>query len=204
MKINAAEFDQIARTVFLPVYPVIADIILKKTGIMSGKCLDVGCGGGYLGIALAAKTALDVCFLDESREMLSIAERNIVDAGVGNRAETLVADVHDIPLPDGSVDLVVSRGSLFFWEKQEKAFAEIHRVLRPGGAAFVGGGMGSARLKARVEAMMKERDCAGLNKAGRLTGKDACGAFAGFLETSAVSCFEMKKDDSGFWIYFRK
>ncbi len=55
MKINATEFDQIARTVFSPVYPVIADLIRKKTGITSGKCLDAGCGGGYLGIALAMK-----------------------------------------------------------------------------------------------------------------------------------------------------
>lgn len=49
MKMDPHEFDRIARGVFAPVYPVIAAQILDRTGIRKGVCLDIGCGGGYLG-----------------------------------------------------------------------------------------------------------------------------------------------------------
>ncbi len=55
MKVNVTQFDQIAREIFAPIYPVIAEQIVRKTGITAGQCLDVGCGG-YLGMALAKIT----------------------------------------------------------------------------------------------------------------------------------------------------
>lgn len=76
MKIDAKSFDQVARTVFAPVYPVIARQIIERTGITHGVCLDVGCGGGYLGAALARATDLFVHFFDESREMLGFGTPN--------------------------------------------------------------------------------------------------------------------------------
>jgi 2-polyprenyl-3-methyl-5-hydroxy-6-metoxy-1,4-benzoquinol methylase len=50
MSRNAMEFDKIAQEIFFPIYPVIADDILKLTGIRSGRLLDVGSGGGHLGL----------------------------------------------------------------------------------------------------------------------------------------------------------
>jgi hypothetical protein len=49
MEIDAQKFDRIARGVFAPVYPVIAGQIIARTGVTRGVCLDIGCGGGYLG-----------------------------------------------------------------------------------------------------------------------------------------------------------
>jgi SAM-dependent methyltransferase len=77
MKIDAQKYDHIARGVFAPVYPVIAHQILSRTCVTQGVCLDIGCGGGYLGAALARTTDLFLHFFDSSEEMLAIANRTI-------------------------------------------------------------------------------------------------------------------------------
>jgi hypothetical protein len=50
IKFDALKFDRIARDVFAPVYPAIAEQIIVRTGVVRGVCLDIGCGGGYLGL----------------------------------------------------------------------------------------------------------------------------------------------------------
>ena len=75
MKMDPQKYNVIARTVFAPVYPLISDQIIACTGINRGVCLDIGCGGGYLGAALARISNLFIYFLDQSSEMLEIACR---------------------------------------------------------------------------------------------------------------------------------
>ncbi|MDR3555775.1 MAG: methyltransferase domain-containing protein [Syntrophobacteraceae bacterium] len=78
------------------------------------------------------------------------------------RSDTLRGDVAAIELPDYSVNLVVSRGSVFFWEDCRGAFKELYRVLAPGGVGYIGGGLGRPRFANRSrngcwKAMMAER-----------------------------------------------
>ena len=141
---EAERYDAVALGANAALYEHYADRILRATGIRSGLCLDAGTGGGYLGLALARITELDFVLLDRSADFLRKAEGNISLAGLSGRARTLVADVHEIPLDDRSVDLVVSRGSIPFWTDPVRALREIHRVLAPGGKTFVGVGRGSA------------------------------------------------------------
>jgi arsenite methyltransferase len=58
-------------------------------------------------------------------------------AGLGN-VEVRRADATSLPLPDGSVDVVISNGVLNLVPEKDKAFAEIRRVLRPGGRLQLG------------------------------------------------------------------
>ena len=73
MQINAEEFDRRTRSVFKPIHPIIAGRILEHTGITRGACLDLDCGGGYLGMELAWQSDLQLVLLDLSEEMLAIA-----------------------------------------------------------------------------------------------------------------------------------
>ena len=50
---KALEFDEIAERIFAPIYPVLAAQIMAETGIKRGNCLDIGCGGGLLGLHVA-------------------------------------------------------------------------------------------------------------------------------------------------------
>lgn len=204
MDMNIREFDRVAREVFAPVYPVIAGQIRARTGITAGVCLDIGTGGGYLGIALAGLTDLEFYLMDKSPEMLEIAYMNVVGAGLQNRVRTILGDVHDIPREDNSVDLVISRGSLFFWEDKSRAFSEIHRVLKPGGKAYVGGGMGTGKLYRKIREEMEKR-----NPERQEDGKE--GRFADHrelyreaLNRAGISTYTLIRGDEGSWIQIAK
>jgi ubiquinone/menaquinone biosynthesis C-methylase UbiE len=147
--LSAAQFDEMARTLLAPVYPALARQILLDYRITFGRCLDVGGGGGYLAIELAQRSGLHVTVLDIDAEAIEIATRNIKEAVLEDRIDTVVADAAKMPLPDSSFELVISRGSFFFWDDKVGGLREVYRVLKPGGIGFVGGGF--SRLLPREE-----------------------------------------------------
>ena len=198
MDITPVEFDRIARHIFAPVYPVIARQITARTQVTSGVCLDLGSGGGYLGIALAASTRLKVVLLDRSPEMVRIARDNVAAAEMEDRIDAVHADVHRIPLCAASVDLVVSRGSVFFWEDKTAAFREVGRVLKPGGKAYIGGGMGTPALMEEITARMKaiHREL----RHGPGDSRSSEEQYRGILHNAGFVAYEVQRDERGFWI----
>jgi SAM-dependent methyltransferase len=96
--------------------------------------LDVGSGSGT--DALIASTlagpAGRVYGLDMTQAMLDKLRRNIAAMGAQN-VVPLEGNAEEIPLPDASVDVVTSNGVLNLVPDKPRAFAEIARVLRPGG-----------------------------------------------------------------------
>src|SRR5204863_10125804 len=70
--------------------------------------------------------------LDMTDEMLELARANAAQAGVGN-AEFVKGYIEDIPLPDASVDVVISNCVINLAADKAKVLAEAARVLRPGG-----------------------------------------------------------------------
>ncbi len=155
-KMNVMNYDRRALSMDSPMYAYYANKIKEKTGITRGICVDAGSGGGYLGMALAGITDLDLIFLDLSEKMLERAEQNIKNAGLQGRAKTLHADVHNIPLANESVDLVISRGSIPFWNDPLTALGEMYRILIPGGKVYVGTGRGTPEVRKQVEAKRKD------------------------------------------------
>jgi SAM-dependent methyltransferase len=149
-KTDPQKMALIARLAFAPIYPYLAQKIKEKFYITEGTCLDLGAGPGSLAIAMANITSLEIIALDIEPEMIEICKNNIAEAGLSRRIRTVNADVRSIPLDDNSIDLIISRGSLFFWEERTTAFKEIYRLLKPGGVAYCGGGMGNEQLKAQV------------------------------------------------------
>ena len=87
--------------------------------------------------ALAALPAVaSVVGIDPSPFFLERARQLAADlAGEGERVEFLEGDARAVPLPDGSVDVVVFYTTLCHVPGPERALAEAHRVLRPGGRA---------------------------------------------------------------------
>ncbi len=200
---GAEHMDRIAKTAFAPVYPVIAEQILDRCGISRGRCLDVGSGPGSLGIALAQASTLAVTLLDSSPDMLKIAKKNIRESGLSGRISPLAGDVHDVPLPAGSVDLVVSRGSLFFWEDLARAFSEIYRVLAPGGKTYVGGGFGTAELRDSIAATMRTENPDWKSFRDKNLGPENRTRIAGVIAGLGLP-HRIIYDDSGFWVIMEK
>ncbi len=96
--------------------------------------LDLGSGGG-IDVLLSARRVGPtgkVYGLDMTPEMLELAKRNQVEAGVDN-AEFLLGTIEDIPLPDDSVDVIISNCVINLSADKDQVLREAHRVLRPGG-----------------------------------------------------------------------
>ena len=201
---SAADFNEIAQTIFFPIYPVIANQILERTGIEQGQCLDLGCGPGHLAIALATLSDLKVCAMDNSRPMLRIAEENIRKYRLERRVRAVFGDVMEIPFNTGSMDLVVSRGSFFFWPNLSRGFSECLRVIRPGGIAYIGGGFGNARLKDEIAEKMRVRDPEWKEKRNRWSQNCTPPKVRAALVFADIRDYDLNKDDSGYWIVFRK
>ena len=96
--------------------------------------LDLGSGGG-IDVFLAARRvgpAGKVYGLDMTDEMLDLARANQAEAGVAN-AEFLKGRMEDVPLPEASVDVVMSNCVVNLSPDKDQVLREAHRVLRPGG-----------------------------------------------------------------------
>ncbi|AOY78463.1 methyltransferase [Clostridium formicaceticum] len=204
MHSKAYEFDEIANGPFFPIYPVIAQQIKEKTGINFGRCLDIGSGGGHLGLSLAQITDMEVILLDKLADALVIAKKRAVDWGIEKRTCTLLADVHQIPMENETVDLCISRGSVWFWEDQKKGFEEIYRVLTNGGIAYIGGGFGNKELQEQVDKKMKERDSEWPKGREKFVAGNTVEHFTKILEKIGISNFEITDDEKGIWIVFKK
>jgi arsenite methyltransferase len=96
--------------------------------------LDLGSGGG-IDVLLSARrvgSTGKVYGVDMTDEMLNLARSNAAQAGVGN-VEFLHGRIEAIPLPDASVDVVISNCVVNLSTDKSAVLAEIARVLRPGG-----------------------------------------------------------------------
>jgi SAM-dependent methyltransferase len=99
-----------------------------------GTVLDLGSGGG-IDVLLSAKRVGPTgkaYGLDMTDEMLALANENKKKAGVDN-VEFLKGEIEHIPLPDNSVDVVISNCVINLSSDKDAVLREAFRVLKPGG-----------------------------------------------------------------------
>ncbi|MFN3257246.1 MAG: class I SAM-dependent methyltransferase [Ilumatobacter sp.] len=128
------------------VYRPVHDAILHRIADLSPRVvLDLGCGTGQLTRRLAATFAsTTVLGVDLSTGMLERAasasddgDHDAGDAGEASGVSYAQADAQRLPLPSGSVDVVVCTESFHWYADQEAALTELHRVLAPGGRLLI-------------------------------------------------------------------
>lgn len=96
--------------------------------------LDLGSGGG-LDVLLSARRVGPTgkaYGVDMTTEMLELARRNRAEAGVDN-VDFLEGLIEDVPLPDSSVDVIISNCVINLSTDKPSVFDEMYRLLRPGG-----------------------------------------------------------------------
>jgi len=96
--------------------------------------LDLGSGGG-IDVLLSARRVGPTgraYGLDMTDEMLALARRNAAEVGATN-VEFLKGNIEEIPLPDASVDVIISNCVINLSADKRRVLAEAFRVLKPGG-----------------------------------------------------------------------
>lgn len=138
-------------------YVCVVKDIIKYCQPTKGFWIDLGAGKGQVGIPLIEATGNPVVMLDPNVESMAKGLEIAREKGLGDRLFAIVGVAEDMPFPDNSVDLVVSRGAIFFFDDPVKGLQEVYRVLRPGGKAMIGGGHGSSYPKEATEKVIQDR-----------------------------------------------
>ncbi|EHP89090.1 class I SAM-dependent methyltransferase [Methanotorris formicicus] len=204
MKDDYKDFDEIVRNIFAPIYPVIAKQIVERTNIKDGICIDLGTGTGALARGIAKITNLKVYALDISEDMLKLTEKYTKEEKLDGKIIPILGDVHNMPFKDNFADLIISRGSMFFWEDKVKAFKEIYRVLKPEGMAHIGGGFGNKELKEKIFAEMRKRNPNWDNEVKSRMGNHNKELLKEILNKAGIPNYKIINNDSGLWILIKK
>jgi arsenite methyltransferase len=119
--------------------------------------LDLGSGGGADVLISARRVGSTgrAIGLDMTDEMLELARANAAATGVEN-VEFLKGYIEDIPLPDDSVDVVISNCVINLSADKRRVLAETARVLRPGGRFAVSDVIADANMDEATRADMQE------------------------------------------------
>ena len=201
---DAREYNQnVMKGYFAEVYPLIAKQIIERTGVSSGVCVDLGSGPGMLGIELARISDLNVTAYDLLEDCVIVAKENISEYELADRMDAVRGMAEDMTyFESGSVDLVASRGSIFFWEDQKKGLNEVSRILKPGGWAYIGGGFGCKELQERIHNKRVKEGNPGLESAP-CRKEIPVEEYQKMIDEMGVKG-EASRTEKGFWIIFQK
>jgi len=199
-------------------FATVAADVLAYCQSTQGIWVDLGSGKGGLGLELASRSASTLILVDPNANALSDGLHAARERGLAQRVVAVIGSAESIPLVTESVDLIVSRGSIYFWQDQPRALGEVYRILRPGGKAMIGGGVGAGYPElARRE--FYARRLAGEERGGpdalreflRLRSPET---LEGWARAAGIHEFEVRSETEspvngarlrlGFWLRFAK
>ena len=186
----------------------IAEDVLRRYEPEEGVWVDLGSGSGGLGLELARRSRSTIVLVDPDADALKRGLEHARDCGLSGRVAAVVAKAEEMPIPDKSVELVVSRGSIFFWKDKVAGLREINRILRPGGKAMLGGGLGSSYPRWAREEFWRRR-LEGVHKQGpeavrRFEHVRDGETFRTWAKDAGLVDFDVITESPGTWLIFTK
>ena len=135
----------------------VAEIVAERVGVIRGeRALDLGCGTGNAALALA-RAGANVIAVDPAARLIDVTRERAANAGLA--IDVRQGEAAAIPLPDSSVDVIVSVFAVIFAPDASAAMADMVRVLAPGGRIVLTAwipGFGIGRAYAAVAAYLAE------------------------------------------------
>lgn len=109
---------------------------LLPPGARGHRILDIGCGAGAQTLDLARNTQARIVAVDNHEPFISRLTERAAELGLADRIEATVGDMHDLPFPDGSFDVIWCEGAIFVIGFA-KGLATWRRLLVPAGHLVV-------------------------------------------------------------------
>lgn len=132
----------------LEIEPVAERVVAMAAPLRTERVLDIACGTGNAAI-FAARFRAKVTGLDQAPRLIDVARSRAGEEGL--EIDFVVGDAAQLSFPDGSFDVALSIFGIIFATEPEDAFAEMIRVLRPRGRAFITVWMPGGSIDAMVE-----------------------------------------------------
>jgi len=118
---------------FTDLYVALSKCVKNQTALPNPCILDLGCGPGLLSLEILKQIPnATVIGMDPLIKMLRLAKENTKTSTV-QIFEPILGISEKIPLKKNSIDIIVSRFSLPYWEHPLDSFSEMNRVLKPNG-----------------------------------------------------------------------
>jgi 2-polyprenyl-3-methyl-5-hydroxy-6-metoxy-1,4-benzoquinol methylase len=99
---------------------------------LSSRILEIGCGAGFLSVALARK-GYSIDAMDSTPAMVKLTRIHAVRSRVARRINICEGDVHALSMPANEYDIVIALGVIPWLHSEQQALAEMKRILKPGG-----------------------------------------------------------------------
>ncbi|MEW6631507.1 MAG: methyltransferase domain-containing protein [Pseudomonadota bacterium] len=114
--------------------PEEVDRVIEGLSLKGKTILDIGCGAGGITLHLVARHgALRATGFDVERPVIEAATRRVAARGLCDRVSFVQAPPGTLPFDDARFDVVFSKDALLHVPDKDALFAEIFRVLKPGG-----------------------------------------------------------------------
>lgn len=133
----ARAYDRGVQAVFRDIIRGIFDDVAEQ---LQGarRLLDVGCGPGQFTVLAAERLPhAEVWGIDLAPTMIELARGHAARSLARERLHFEIADAAALPFPESHFDAVLSTGSIKHWPDAVAGLREIHRVLKPGGRAYI-------------------------------------------------------------------
>lgn len=140
--IDPVAYDEFVSATFEDVHRSLARQMVFDYSLGTGRVLEIAFGAPFLSIEVAKVTTLVSDVLVSDSAEIRYGLRRLQAQGLESRFSFLCGRAEDLPYGDSTFDLVLARDALRFWPDKAAVFREIDRVLKPGGTALLGGGIG--------------------------------------------------------------
>ncbi len=141
MNKQSDHYERIALSVIGEIYPYLIQDLKNyyQKSFLGRNIIEIGTGPGFIIQQLLKENFKQVSGVDISLDMLLRAKERNISA---KNLQLFCANADNIPLKNESQDIVISRGSMFFWNNLEKSLENIYKIMKPSGFALLGGGYG--------------------------------------------------------------
>ncbi len=172
------------------IYPIVAGLDLEGLTV-----LDIGCAVGGVDRVLAEDYGCSVIGFDIVPLLIDIGRARMAEAGLAERVDLRLVEPGPLPLGDHSVDVVFGKDSWLLIENKAAFFAEVARVLKPGGILAASEWMGNG--KPRSAAMQDYFDLRGMSY--KLVSAEAYGGLledAGLVDVTVTDTSAAYRDEA--------